>query len=102
MLSAVLLLAGLTGVLLSGEERGTGVLLPDGREFILLEKPLQFIRRILSTTKTRTRRFEPGTEELPFLTINRARRCCSRASACHHAGVYRERVDRRRGTGPTI
>src|SRR4030067_3194162 len=92
---ATLCLVGLAAVSSSGEEvEGTGVLLPDGREFISWEQPLQFSRTYyVDNRNTRAADTNPGTKELPFLTINKA------AQVLHPGegvvimtGVYRERV----------
>src|SRR4030067_639895 len=70
---ATLCLVGLAAVSSSGEEGGTGVLLPDGREFITWEQPLQFSRTYyVDNRNTRAADTNPGTKELPFLTINKA------------------------------
>ena len=103
MLVILLCLAGLAGGRLLGEEGGTGVLLPDGHEFISWEKPLQFTRTYLVDNRNpRAADSNPGTKELPFLTINRAAQVLQPGErAVIMPGVYRERVDPARGgTGP--
>jgi hypothetical protein len=102
-LLAILILAGLAGGLLSRDEGRTGVLLPDGREFISWERPLQFTRTyFVDNRNSRAADSNPGTEELPFLTINKAARVLEPGErVIIKAGVYRERIDPARGgTGP--
>jgi Right handed beta helix region len=85
------------------QERGTGVLLPDGREFISWEKPVQFSRTYyVDNQNPRAADSNPGTEELPFLTINKAAQVLQPAErVVVMTGVYRERVDPARGgSGP--
>ena len=103
LLSTVLCLAGLAGGPLSIEEGGTGVLLPDGREFISWERPLQFTRTyFVDNRNPRAADSNPGTEEQPFLTINKAAQVLQPGERMViMTGVYRERVDPARGgTGP--
>ena len=92
-----------TGALISSEDVGTGVLLPDGREFISWEKPLQFSRTYyVDNRNARAADTNPGTKELPFLTINKAARMLQPGEqVIIMTGVYRERIDPARGgTGP--
>jgi len=103
LLITTLCLAGLAAVLSSGEEGGTGVLLPDGREFISWEQPLQFSGTYyVDNRNTRAADSNPGTKELPFLTINKAAQVLQPGErVVVMAGVYREHVDPARGgTGP--
>jgi hypothetical protein len=96
-------LAALESGSLSGEQGGTGVLLPDGREFISWERPLQFTRTCyVDNRNPRAADSNPGTEELPFLTVNRAAQVLQPGErVVIMTGVYRERVDPARGgTGP--
>jgi len=73
LLAATVGLACLAGGSLSGQEGGYGVLLPDGREFISWEKPLQFTRTYyVDNRNPRASDSNPGTKELPLMTINRA------------------------------
>jgi hypothetical protein len=88
---------------LSGEEGGTGTLLPDGREFISWERPLQFTRTFyVDNRNPRAADSNPGTMELPFLTISKAAQVLRPGErVVIMTGVYRERVDPARGgTGP--
>jgi hypothetical protein len=49
----------------------TGVLLPDGREFVSWEKPLQFTKTYyVDNRNPKTSDSNSGTKELPFLTID--------------------------------
>jgi hypothetical protein len=84
-------------------EGGTGVLLPDGREFVSWESPFVFSRTYyVNNRHPRAADANPGTEDLPFLTINRAAQVLQPGERVVIAtGVYRERVDPARGgTGP--
>ena len=99
----VLAFAGLAALALSGEEGGTGVLLPDGREFVSWERPLQFTKTYyVDNLNPRAADSNPGTQELPFLTINRAAQVLQPGErVVVMTGVYRERVDPARGgAGP--
>ena len=103
MLIAILCWGGLAGGLSSKEGGRTGVLLPDGREFISWEKPLQFSRTyFVDNRNPRAVDSNPGTEGLPFLTINKAARVLRPGErVVILPGVYRERVDPARGgSGP--
>jgi len=85
------------------EEGGTGVLLPDGREFISWEKPVQFSRAYyVDNQNPRAADSNPGTRELPFLTVNKAAQVLQPGErVVIMTGVYRERVDPARGgSGP--
>jgi hypothetical protein len=96
-------LAGLVIGSSSGGEDGTGVLLPDGREFISWEKPLQFSRTYyVDNRNPRAADTNPGTAELPFLTIQKAAQVLLPGErVVIMAGVYRERIDPARGgAGP--
>jgi hypothetical protein len=98
-----LCLAGLAAVSLFAEEGGTGVLLPDGREFISWEKPLQFTKTYyVDNLNPRAADSNPGTKDLPFLTINKAAQVLQPGErVVIMTGVYRERVDPvRGGSGP--
>ena len=82
---------------------GTGVLLPDGREFVSWEKPLEFSRTYyVDNRDPHAADSNPGTRELPFLTINRAAQVLGPGErVVIMEGVYRERIDPARGgTGP--
>ncbi|MCX6578395.1 MAG: right-handed parallel beta-helix repeat-containing protein, partial [Candidatus Aminicenantes bacterium] len=103
LLTTSLCLACLAAGSLSGEEGGTGTLLPDGREFISWERPLQFTRTYYADNRNpRAADSNPGTKELPFLTINKAAQVLQPGErVVIMTGVYRERVDPARGgTGP--
>jgi hypothetical protein len=73
LLVAALGLCTLVGGPLAAGPTGTGVLLPDGREFVSWEKPLEFSKTyFVDNNNTRTADTNPGSKELPFSTINRA------------------------------
>jgi hypothetical protein len=85
------------------QEGRSGVLLPDGREFISWEKPLQFARTyFVDNRNPQASDSNPGSKERPFLTINRAAQVLQPGErVVIMSGVYRERVDPRRGgAGP--
>jgi hypothetical protein len=96
---AIVALAGLAGGGPSGQKNGDGVLLPDGREFISWERPLQFTRTYyVDNGDPRAADSNSGTRELPFLTINQAARVLQPGErVVISTGVYRERVDPARG-----
>ncbi len=103
LLTTSLCLACVAAGSLSGEEGGTGTLLPDGREFISWERPLQFTKTYyVDNGNPRAADSNPGTKELPFLTINKAAQVLRPGErVVIMTGVYRERVDPARGgTGP--
>jgi hypothetical protein len=103
LLISILCLAGLAGSPSSVEEGGTGVLLPDGREFVSWERPLQFTRMyFVDNRNPRAADSNPGTKEQPFLTVNKAAQVLQPGERVFiNTGVYRERVDPARGgTGP--
>ena len=82
---------------------GTGVLLPNGREFVSWERPPQFTKTYyVDNRNTRAADTNPGTKELPFSTINGAAQVLQPGErVVIMTGVYRERVDPARGgTGP--
>ena len=82
---------------------GTGVLLPDGSEFISWEQPLQFTKTYyVDNQNPRAADSNPGTKELPFSTVNKAAQVLQPGErVIIMSGVYRERVaPRRGGTGP--
>jgi hypothetical protein len=82
---------------------GTGVLLPDGREFISWEQPLHFSTTYyVDNLNPRAADSNPGTQELPFLTISKAAQVLQPGErVVILTGVYRERVDPARGgAGP--
>ena len=92
----------LCGPAARGEVR-TGVLLPDGREFISWEQPLQFSKTyFVDNRNPRAADSNPGTRELPFLTINKAAQSLLPGErVVIMTGVYRERIDPARGgSGP--
>jgi hypothetical protein len=85
-----------------GEIR-TGVLLPDGKEFISWEEPLRFSKTYyVNQRHPKASDSNPGTQELPFLTISRAASLLQAGERVMIAsGIYRGRVDPARGgTGP--
>ncbi len=92
-------LACLAGGFLSAQKTGSGVLLPDGREFVSWERPLQFAKTyFVDNGNPRAADSNPGTRELPFLTIGAAARVLEPGERVVIAtGVYRERVDPARG-----
>jgi hypothetical protein len=103
LLTTTLCLVSLAGSPSSSEEGGTGVLLPDGREFISWEQPLQSTRTYyVDNRNPRAADSNPGTKELPFITINRAAQVLLPGErVVIMTGVYRERVDPARGgSGP--
>ena len=81
----------------------TGVLLPDGKEFISWERPLTFTKTYyVDNRSTKASDSNPGTKELPFLTINKAAQALQPGErVVINTGAYRERVvPARGGTGP--
>ena len=51
----------------------SGVLLPDGQEFVSWETPLQFTKTYyVDNRNPKASDANPGTKDLPFLTINKA------------------------------
>lgn len=95
----VLGLACLAGGLSSGQGGGTGTLLPDGREFVSWERPLRFDKTYyVDNRNPRAADSNPGTEESPFLTINKAAQILQPGErVVIRTGVYRERIDPARG-----
>jgi hypothetical protein len=103
LIAAFLGLAGLAAGSSPGEEGRTGVLLPDGREFISWERPLQFARTFyVDNRNSGAADSNPGTMERPFLTINKAAQVLRPGErVVIMTGVYRERIDPARGgNGP--
>jgi hypothetical protein len=77
--------------------------LPDGREFISWERPLQFARTYYADNRNpRAADSNPGTKERPFLTISKAAQVLQPGErVVIMTGVYRERIDPAcGGTGP--
>jgi hypothetical protein len=102
-LAAALCLAVLVGGAASGPQAGTGVLLPDGREFVSWERPLEFSKTYyVANRNPKASDSNPGTEGLPFLTINKAAQVLEPGErVVIREGVYRERIDPARGgSGP--
>jgi hypothetical protein len=100
---ATLGLAAATGGALTGQQGGTGVLLPDGREFVSWERPLEFAKTYyVDNGNPGAADSNPGTRERPFLTVNKAAQVLQPGErVVVMAGVYRERIDPPRGgTGP--
>ena len=88
---------------LSAAGQSTGVLLPDGTEFVSWEQPLQFAKTyFVDNRNPRASDSNPGTQGLPFSTINKAAQVLYPGErVVIMTGVYRERVDPARGgTGP--
>jgi hypothetical protein len=96
---ATLCMVGLAAGLLFCDEGGTGVLLPDGREFVSWERPLQFTKTyFVDNRNPRASDLNPGTKDLPFLTINKAAQVLEPGErVLIMTGVYRERVEPARG-----
>ncbi|MGA2607413.1 MAG: right-handed parallel beta-helix repeat-containing protein [Terriglobia bacterium] len=103
LLVVIVALGGLAGASLAGGQGGTGVLLPDGREFVSWEQPLQFTKTYyVDNRNPRAADSNQGTKELPFLTINKAAQVLEPGQrVVIMTGVYRERVaPLRGGSGP--
>ena len=103
LLVATLCLSGLARRSSAAGQAGTGVLLPDGREFVSWEKPLEFSKTYyVDNGNPRAADKNPGTKEQPFFTINKAAQVLQPGErVVIMSGVYREFVDPRRGgTGP--
>ncbi len=103
LLVTILCLSGLAGGSLAGGQGGSEVLLPDGREFVSWEQPLQFTKTYyVDNRNPRAADSNPGTKELPFLTINRAAHVLQPGErVVIMTGIYRERIiPLRGGTGP--
>ncbi|OHB82614.1 MAG: hypothetical protein A2V98_15575 [Planctomycetes bacterium RBG_16_64_12] len=75
------------------------VYLPDGQEFKTWEVPVIFTRTYyVNESHAQASDDNPGTESLPFLTINRAAQVLQPGErVVIHAGTYRERVRPARG-----
>jgi hypothetical protein len=105
LLVILLAAAGLAGMASAPapEKAGTGVLLPDGTAFVSWERPLSPTRTYyVDNRDPRASDANPGTAELPFLTVNKAAQVLEPGErVVIREGVYRERVDPARGgTGP--
>jgi hypothetical protein len=103
LIVTVLSLAGRGGGSIAAEDRGAGVLLPDGSEFVSWERPIPFSRTYcVDNRNPRAADTNPGTNELPFLTISRAAEVLQPGErVVIMSGIYRERIDAARGgTGP--
>jgi hypothetical protein len=103
VLVTALCLASLLAGSLLDEGRGIGVLLPDGREFVSWERPVPFTKTYyVDNMNPRAADPNPGTSELPFLTIGRAAEVLQPGErVVIMSGVYRERIGPARGgTGP--
>jgi Right handed beta helix region len=104
-LAASLCLSGLAIRSSTAVQQGTGVLLPDGREFVSWEQASRFTRTYyVDNRNPRASDANPGTEQLPFFSINKAARVVQPGErVVIMTGVYRERVDPvRGGTGPQM
>jgi hypothetical protein len=91
------------GSLCAAEQGGTGVLLPDGTEFVSWERPLTFAKTYyVDNRNPRASDSNPGSRELPFLTINKAAQVLQPGErVVIMTGVYRERIaPARGGSGP--
>jgi hypothetical protein len=100
-------LTGILVVLLAGPwavaQTSSGVLLPDDTEFISWERPLAFAKTYyVDNGNPKASDSNPGSKELPFLTINKAAQVLQPGERVMiNSGVYRERVvPARGGTGP--
>jgi hypothetical protein len=103
LLAMVFTLPGLIGGGAAGQYGATGVLLPDGREFVSWERPFVFTRTYyVDNRNPAAADSNPGTMERPFLTIGQAAQVLQPGErVVIMTGVYRERVDPARGgTGP--
>ena len=104
LLGAITLSAvGLTCFIARAEVR-TGVLLPDGKEFVSWEEPLQFSKTYyVDNRNPKASDSNPGTKEQPLLTINKAAQVLQPGErVVIMQGVYRECVvPARGGTAPS-
>jgi len=77
----------------------TSALLPDGREFVSWEQPQHFTKTYyVDNRNPRAADANPGTADLPFLTINRAAQVLQPGErVVILTGIYRERIDPLRG-----
>lgn len=79
------------------------LLLPDGKPFVSWERPLTFSKTYyVDNRNPHASDSNPGTEHLPFLTVNKAAQVLEPGErVVIMTGVYRERVDPARGgAGP--
>src|SRR5262245_27375111 len=99
LLVTSLCLSGFGGATSALGEIRTGMLLPDGREFVSWEQPFQFGKTYyVDNRNPRAADSNPGTAELPFLTINKAAQTLQPGErVLIMTGVYRERIDPVRG-----
>ena len=99
-------LAMIIGLLLSSAaiaEIKSGVLLPDGQEFVSWEVPFEFTKTYyVDNGNPAASDQNPGIKESPFLTINKAAQILQPGErVVIMEGVYREKVTPLRGgTGP--
>ena len=103
LLVAALSLKVLVGGSSASGPAGTGVLLPDGREFVSWEKPLEFSKSYYVDNKNpRAADTNPGSKELPYSTINKAAQVLQPGErVVIMSGIYREFVNPKRGgSGP--
>ncbi len=77
----------------------TGVLMPDGKEFVSWERPLQFSKTYYVDNRSpKAADSNPGTKEQPFLTVNKAAQVLQPGErVVIMEGVYREQVVPARG-----
>lgn len=99
ILAALLGMAALYGSPRAVAEGRSGVLLPDGSEFVSWERPLAFTRTYyVDNRNPQASDSNEGTRQFPFLTINKAAQVLEPGErVVIMAGVYRERVDPARG-----
>ena len=97
--ATMICLCSLSGNLWAVEPGGTGVLLPDGNEFVSWERPLEFTKTYyVDNRNPHAADSNPGTKQLPFLTISKAAEVLEPGErVVIMAGVYRERVSPVRG-----
>ena len=93
------LLAALWATRPADAEVRSGVLLPDGQEFVSWEVPFQFTKTYyVDNRNPKASDANPGTKDLPFLTINKAAEVLQPGERVEILeGVYRERVVPQRG-----
>lgn len=89
----LILAAGMLSAVSALAENRTGVLLPDGREFVSWEEPLEFSRTYyVDNRNPKASDSNPGTKELSFLSINKA------AQVLQPAARQARRASRGRGS----
>jgi hypothetical protein len=101
--AALALIAVLAPAQPGNAEVRSGVLLPDGQEFVSWEVPFQFTKTYyVDNRNSKASDQNHGTKEAPFLTIGKAAAVLQPGERVEiREGVYRERVTPPRGgTGP--